>query len=123
KLIRAFDAVMTRIPIVRLVYSATRQVLNALRISRETPFNRVVIVEFPRRGMQSIAFVTGKAIDVDGEKKFPLYVPTAPNPTSGYLVMMPASEITGTDITVEEALSMVVSSGLLMPRKIKVTST
>jgi uncharacterized membrane protein len=118
KALRGLDALMGRLPLVHLIYKATGQVVNALRLPRKTSFNRVVIVEFPRKGMQSIALVTGEAIDVQGEERVPVYIPTAPNPTSGYLVLVSARDILDTDITVDEALKMVISSGLVTPDKV-----
>ena len=118
RIIRGVDVMLCRMPVVQYVYSSARQVVDAIRNLRKTPFKRVVIVEFPRQGVQSIAFVTSKAIDVKGETRLAVFVPTAPNPLSGFVVLMSPADVTDTDLSVDEALRMVLSGGLLSPDRI-----
>lgn len=117
-LLHSMDAVLSRTPIAGLVYKAAKQVVDAIRVSRETPFKRVVLVEFPTKGIWSIAFATGKAIDVGGEKTQPVFIATTPNPTSGYLLLYPEAEVRPTTLTVDEAIRMVVSGGFASPSTI-----
>ena len=78
-LIRWFDAGMSRTPVIKYIYSAAKQVVDSLRKLQGVPFKKVVIVEFPKTGMYSLAFVTGKAVDFKGERKIPLFIPHTPN--------------------------------------------
>jgi len=76
----------------------------------------VVLIEFPRPGIKSIGLITCRMIDADGVELLAVYVPTTPIPSSGYLVFAPVSEVTSTDMSVEEAMSVVISGGVLAGR-------
>lgn len=118
RLIRWVDAMMCRAPVIQYVYTAARQVVDAVRGLRQVPFKKVVIVEFPKAGMYSLGFVTGKAIDFRGQKKVPVFIPLTPNPMTGFLVLLSAEDILDTDLTIEDAMRMVLSGGLLSPEAI-----
>lgn len=117
-LIRWFDAGMSRTPVIKYIYSAARQVVDSLRRLQGVPFKKVVIVEFPKAGMYSLAFVTGKPVEFKGQKRVPLFIPHTPNPMTGFLVMLSPEEIIDTDMTIEDAMKMVLSGGLLSPEAI-----
>lgn len=117
-LIRWFDAGMSRTPIIKYIYSAAKQVVDSLRRLQGVPFKKVVIVEFPKTGMYSLAFVTGKPVDFKGQKKIPIFIPHTPNPMTGFLVLLSAEQIIDTDISMEDAMKMVLSGGLLSPEAI-----
>ncbi|MBI2957494.1 MAG: DUF502 domain-containing protein [Chloroflexi bacterium] len=119
RLIRAFDAMLCRLPIVQYPYTAARQVVDSVRSLQKAPFKQVVIIEFPRAGVQSVAFVTGKPFPVGGEQRIPVFVPTAPNPISGFLLLVPPKDLIDTRMAVDEAMRMVVSGGLLSPNVIR----
>jgi len=78
----------------------------------------VVIVEFPKVGMYSLAFVTGQPVEFKEQKQIPLFVPHAPNPMTGFLVLLSEEQIIETDMTIEDAMKMVLSGGLLSPETI-----
>jgi len=118
RLIRWVDAMMCRAPVIQYVYTAARQVVDAVRGLRQVPFKKVVIVEFPKAGMYSLGFVTGKAIDFREQKKVPVFIPHTPNPMTGFLVLLSAEDILDTDLTIEDAMRMVLSGGLLSPEAI-----
>ena len=122
-LIRWFDNGMSRTPVVKYIYTATRQVVNSFRQLQGVPFKKVVIVEFPKVNMYSLAFVTGKPVDFRGEKKIPLFIPHTPNPMTGFLVLLSADQIIDTDMTIENAMKMVLSGGLLSPETIEITKS
>jgi uncharacterized membrane protein len=82
------------------------------------PFKKVVIVEFPKAGMYSLAFVTGQPVEFKGQKKIPLFIPHTPNPMTGFLVLLSTDQIIDTDMTIEDAMKMVLSGGLLSPKAI-----
>jgi uncharacterized membrane protein len=118
-IIRWFDTGMSRAPIIKYIYTAARQVVDSLRRLQGVPFKKVVIVEFPRTGMYSLAFVTGKPVDFKGQKKIPIFIPHTPNPMTGFLVLLSTEELIDTDLSVEDAMKMVLSGGLLSPEVIK----
>lgn len=115
RIVAFVDSLLGRTPIVRYIYSATRQVTDSLRVPREASFRRVALVDFPRPGVKSVAFVTGHVTEANGERLVPLMIPTAPNPATGFLVLVPESEVIETDMTIEEAFRMVVSGGIVTP--------
>lgn len=122
RIIDSVEAFIRRVPIARSVYGATKGVLEALSRDQADAFKRVVLVEYPRLGTYGIGFVTGgparwSASPHDMEL-VPVFVPTTPNPTSGYLLLVPPREIIECPVTVEEGIRMVVSGGILQPELI-----
>ena len=117
-LIRWFDAGMSRTPVIKYIYSASKQVVDSLRRLQGVPFKKVVIVEFPKAGMYSLAFVTGQPVEFKVQKKIPLFIPHTPNPMTGFLVLLSTDQIIDTDMTIEDAMKMVLSGGLLSPKAI-----
>jgi len=121
------EARFKRIPIIGGIYSGARQFVDTVVVKGKESYKRVVMVEFPRRGCWVVGFVTtedvrflrsgGKEADMgEGEGKLmSIFVPTTPNPTSGYLFFFRESEVLPLDITVEEGLKLVVSGGVLQP--------
>lgn len=108
------DGLFTSTPVVSSLYSTLKNLLNTLLGENTTAFRQVVYVKFPHEGVWSIGFVTGS---VDEEATLPpcltcVFVPTTPNPTSGFLIMVPAEEIRVSAMTVEQALKTVVSLGM-----------
>ncbi|MCX7983056.1 MAG: DUF502 domain-containing protein [Syntrophales bacterium] len=106
-----------RIPVVRSIYDGSKQVVDSFIANRKKGFKKVVLVRFPHTGLYSLGFVTGETpshIKEGKESQFiNVYVPTTPNPTSGYLVLVPSSDVVEVDMTVNEALSFIVSCGLV----------
>ncbi len=118
KLVALGERILLQIPIVRNVYAASKQFLDAFTVPGKSAFRQVVLVEFPRKGVHSIGFVAGAAApgwNGEGEPTVTVYVPTAPNPTSGYVLMIPQREIIPLAMTVEEGLKFVVSGGIIQP--------
>ncbi|WP_374448140.1 DUF502 domain-containing protein [Stella sp.] len=118
-LLRLSEALFHRTPFLRGIYGATKQLLETVLSQKSSAFREVVLVEFPRPDMWSIAFVTGARLEAaqhthSGEL-IGLYVPTTPIPTSGYLVYVPASQVVRLAMTVEEGLKIVLSGGLVVP--------
>lgn len=115
RLLHAFEAQVTRIPIVTTVYGATKKLIQAFQ-SEGAGSQKVVLIEFPRPNMKTIGFVTHTMLDRDtGQELSAVYVPTAPNPTSGYLEILPSDELVPLDWTVDEAMTFVVSGGVTAP--------
>jgi uncharacterized membrane protein len=120
RLIHAWEAVLTRIPFVKSIYSSVKQVSDTLLSDQGNAFRKALLVEFPHAGSWTIAFQTGNpapavAERLDGEH-VSVYVPTTPNPTSGYFVIVPRSRVHELDMTVDEALKYIISMGVVAPR-------
>ncbi|MFN2382438.1 MAG: DUF502 domain-containing protein [Guyparkeria sp.] len=118
-LIHAWERLLNRIPLVRSIYSAVKQVIETFVSQDSRSFREVVLVEYPRRNAWSIAFVSGEPIgevqDRTEEHLVTLFVPTAPNPTSGFVIMVPRTELIELNMTIEEGFRMVVSLGVVLP--------
>jgi uncharacterized membrane protein len=118
RLVAWSEEIMERLPIVRSVYSTIKSMVNMVSTGKES-FRRVVLIEFPRKGQYSLAFVTGitegEVQQLTDEKVLNVYVPTTPNPTSGYLLFVPESDIIPLSMTVEDGMKMIISGGLYTP--------
>jgi uncharacterized membrane protein len=117
--LRQWDALMGKIPIVKSIYNSVKQVSDTLFSSNGNAFREAVLVQYPRQGSWTIAFVTGKpggevAAHLDGEH-VSVYVPTTPNPTSGFFLMMPRADVRPLNMSVDEALKYVISMGVVAP--------
>jgi uncharacterized membrane protein len=123
KLIKAGDRLLNNIPFFRNIYQPTKQVVDSLFSGKVRNFRGVVLVEFPRKGIYTLAFVTGDTRGEAEEKMqsrcINVFVPTTPNPTSGYYIMVPESEVIHMDMSVEEAIKIIISSGLVAPQKVE----
>ncbi len=119
KLIGAWESILSRIPLVRSIYGAIKQITASLFADASQSFREVVLVEYPRRGLWMLAFVTGdtpkKFQEQVGQKLMNIYVPTTPNPTSGFYIMVPPEEVKRLDIPVEVGLKMILSAGVVNP--------
>jgi uncharacterized membrane protein len=120
RLIRAWEAVLGRIPFVKSIYSSVKQVSDTLLSDKGQAFRKALLVEFPRPGSWTIAFQTGApaaavAPFLAGEH-VSVYVPTTPNPTGGYFLMLPREQVRELDMTVDEALKYIISMGVVAPR-------
>ena len=120
RLIRLWEAVLGRIPFVKSIYSSVKQVSDTLLSDTGNAFRKALLVQFPNEHSWTIAFLTGTPAPVVarhlGEEHVSVYVPTTPNPTSGYFLIVPRSRVRDLDMSVEEALKYVVSMGVVMPR-------
>lgn len=116
---RQWDALMGRIPIVKSIYNSVKQVSDTLFSSNGNAFREAVLVQYPRTGSWTIAFITGRpggevAARLPGEY-VSVYVPTTPNPTSGFFLMMPRADVLELKMSVDEALKYVISMGVVSP--------
>ena len=100
-----------KIPVVKQLYQGVKQILQSFSSSNNMKFLEVVLIEFPRKGLWSVGFVTNKVSDDSGNTIFHIFVPLAPNPISGYVVLMKEDQILFTKMTIEEAFKLVVSAG------------
>ena len=118
-IIRLGESILSRMPIVRSIYGASKQILETVISTQSDAFRDAVLVEYPRRGLWVIGFVTGgtrgevaEHIDIDMVNVF---IPTTPNPTSGFLLFCPRDEIIYLEMSVEDAVKLVVSGGIVTP--------
>lgn len=115
RVIAAFDSIMARIPFVQTIYGSTKKLVAALQ-RKPDGVQRVVLIEFPSPDMKTVGFVTRTFKDAEtGEELAAVYVPTTPNPTSGYLEIVPLSKVVSTDWTMDDAMSFIISGGALAP--------
>jgi uncharacterized membrane protein len=116
RLIAATEKVWLKIPLARSIYAATKQVMEALSQPQGTAFKSVVLVEFPAPGLTAVGFLTGYIHDNAGRKYAKVLIPTTPNPTTGFLELVPAEKVTVTNLAVEEAFRMIISGGIVSPK-------
>ncbi|MGZ6290585.1 MAG: DUF502 domain-containing protein [Syntrophales bacterium] len=119
KIVQSGEDLLYRIPFVRNIYQAIKRFSDTVVMDRRSSFKRVVLVEFPRKGLYTIGFVTGKPVwEIKreiGENLISVFLPTTPNPTSGYLIILPEDELVEVDMSVEEALTYIISVGIVAP--------
>ncbi len=119
KLFRIGEWFLTRIPFISKIYIAISQIFKALFAEKREVFKHVVLFEYPRRGMYSIGFMTqdtrGEIQDILEEDVYSIFLPTTPNPTSGYLLFVPKKDATILSMRVEEALKLIISGGAITP--------
>ena len=119
KLIRLGEKVVDRIPLARILYISVKQLMEALILQKSKAFQKAALIEYPRLGVYVIAFVTGESKGeiqrLTQKKMMNVFVPTTPNPTSGFYVLVPEDEITLLDMSIEDAFKLIMSGGILSP--------
>lgn len=119
RILDAFEAVVQRIPLVAAIYGGTKRFLTVVK-ERPADVQRVVLIPFPTPEMRAVGFVTRVIEDEEtGAKIAAVYVPTSPNPTSGYIELVPLEQVTPTDWTMDEAMSFVMTGGATAPARIR----
>ena len=122
-LISIGENIVGRLPVVRSVYGATKQIMETVMASQSDAFREVVLLEYPRKGIWVIGFVTGatkgEVQNISKETLINVFVPTTPNPTSGFLLFIPRGDAIKLDMGVEDAVKMVVSGGIVTPEDTK----
>jgi uncharacterized membrane protein len=115
-----FDEVMRRLPLVRAIYGSARELTDAVFVKRSS-LRKTVVAEYPRRGMLAVGFLTSdeRYELADGRKAVFVFFPTTPNPTSGWLALIPEDEITETGMSIDEGLKLVVSGGVVRPASLR----
>ena len=111
------EAVLSRIPIVNAVYRTIKQITTSISAPERQAFKKVVFIEYPRKGLWTLTMVTGESTNKQGEKFYHIFVPTTPNPTSGYMLYIPQKDTQKTDLSIEEGLKIIISGGILAPNK------
>ncbi len=117
--LRFSEALLSRMPVIRSIYGTVKQIFETVLAQKSNAFREVVLIEYPRRGIWTLAFITG---DCTGEVQratedelVNIFVPTTPNPTSGFLLFIPRKDVRVLDMAVEDGIKMVVSGGIIIP--------
>tara|TARA_A200000113_G_scaffold200427_1_gene193619 strand:+ start:2211 stop:2909 length:699 start_codon:yes stop_codon:yes gene_type:complete len=125
--IRSAENLVNRMPVVRSVYSGVKQIAETVFAQADRSFEKACLIEYPRRGIWAIGFISTTAKGEvskrsgSGQKMQSIFVPTTPNPTSGFLLFFPAEDVIELDMSVEDAAKLVISAGLVYPEDLPVT--
>ena len=123
KILHLWEEIIEKIPFVRRIYKGTKQVVSSFATMDTTSFTKVILIEFPRKGAHAIGFVTGKTRGeikhFTSNKHLKVFVPTTPNPTSGFIIFAEPNEFIELDMTIEEGIKFVISGGIVSPEQIK----
>lgn len=126
KLVKWGESILSRIPLVRSIYNAVKQIINTILSSNSDAFRTVLLIEYPCKGSWSIAFQTGGATPEMSQKLqedlVSVYVPTTPNPTSGFLLMLPKKDTVELNMSIDEALKFIISLGVMQSNSLEVFS-
>lgn len=120
-MLRFGESLVERMPVVRSIYNGVKQIAETVFSQRDTSFDKACLIEYPRKGIWAIAFISTNARGEvrtkisDGEDIATVFLPTTPNPTSGFLLFLPRSDVKELDMTVEDAAKLVISAGLVYP--------
>jgi len=119
RIVQAWDAFLDRIPLIRSIYSPLKKFSELVLSDQTQSFSKVLLIEYPRKGIYSLCFQTSKELgevqNQSGEEMVCVYIPTTPNPTSGYIVLVPQNEVKELKMSVEDALKMIISLGVVVP--------
>jgi len=117
--LRLSDRLLNRMPVVRGIYGAAKQIVETVVSNKSVAFREVVLIEYPRAGIWTIGFLTGRSIEqvgqIAGEGMINVFVPTTPNPTSGFLLFLPEADVHRLAMSVEEGIKLVISAGIVLP--------
>ena len=113
RVVKWFEGIFKKIPLIDTIYGTTEQLIETVSGSNNDSFKKVVYVEYPRKGMWTLGFVTSESTNEANEEFYHIFVPTTPNPTSGFFLIIAKEDTTAADIDVEEAFKMIVSSGIV----------
>jgi len=119
KLLDLWERLLKKVPVVSSIYSALKQIVDSFSMQGSGNFSRVVLIEYPRKGVHTIGFVTGtskgEVQDKTKGKVLNVFVPTTPNPTAGFLLLVPEADIIPLDMKVEDGMKMIISCGIITP--------
>ena len=118
RLIQYAESLLVKVPVVRPLYNTIKQIMNGFSTPSKTGFLQTVLVEFPRKDIWTIGFITNECLAKSGEPQLNIFIPTAPNPTGGFLQIVREGEVIRTDIPTNIALQMIISAGKVSPQEI-----
>jgi uncharacterized membrane protein len=119
RLVEFWEAILNRIPLVRSIYNSVKQISSTILDASGKSFRKVVALQYPRPGVWSIGFLTNENVDIElddvDETLVAVFIPTTPNPTSGFIIMAPRKEVTELDMSIEEGFKFIISMGVIIP--------
>ena len=115
KLLGSLEDLISGIPVVNMIYKTIKQITSSLGDPEKESFKKVVIIEYPKDGIWTLAMVTGESKDEKSNEYYNVYIPTTPNPTSGFMLYILKSEVIESDMSVEEGLKIIISGGVIGP--------
>jgi uncharacterized membrane protein len=119
RIVAAWESLLARIPIVRSLYAGVKQIMEAVLATDAKSFRKVLLIEYPRKGVWSLAFMTSDSLGEVQAKTtsdvISVFIPTTPNPTSGFVLMVPNKDVIHLEMSVEEGLKMIISMGVVVP--------
>jgi len=110
------EKIVKKVPLVSSIYLSIKQILDTITNSSTDEFKGTVYIQYPRKGLWTMAFISGESISESGKTFFHLFVPTTPNPTSGFFLMIPKEDAIESNMSVEDGLKTIISGGLLAPK-------
>ncbi|MGY0393885.1 MULTISPECIES: DUF502 domain-containing protein [unclassified Fusobacterium] len=127
KIIESLKEVFIKIPLIKQVYTTISQIIDITMSDREKTYEKVVMIEYPRKGIYSIGFLTSEdnyivseAVQSE-EKLYNIFIPTSPNPTSGMFIIVPQKDVKILDIKIDDAVKLIISGGVILPPKKEIT--
>ena len=117
KIYLLFEKLLAKIPLVSYIYNTIKQITDTLSISQKQAFQKVVYIEYPKEDIWTIALVTGESQDSDGVEYYQIFVPTTPNPTSGFMLFVKKENAKETQMSIDEGLKIIISGGMLAPKE------
>lgn len=118
RMVETWDRILSRIPLVKSIYTSSKQLISVFSRGGQESFRRAVYVDFPKEGTYSIAFITNMVPSASGKKYYTVFIPTSPNPTSGYVLILEEHKVYPTEFSVEEAMKVIMSGGMVVPEEI-----
>lgn len=118
KIVKQFEKLFMKIPLVKTIYNIVKQIVDSLSLPGKHAFQKVVLVNFLGTELKSLGFVTGTSLDKNGVKWIHVFVPTTPNPTAGFIELVREDQLEETKLTVEEGIKMILSGGVISPKRI-----
>ena len=110
-----FDRLVLKIPVAKTIYKTIKQLTNSIADTQANAFEKVVSIEYPKKGIWTIAMVTGQSVDKNNIEYYHLFLPTTPNPTSGFMLIVKKSDVIESKMNVEEGLKTIISGGMVAP--------
>ena len=111
------EKVVKKVPVVNIIYSTLKQITDTFTKGSKDTFKGAIYIQYPRRGLWTMAFISGESISKEGIAYYHVFVPTTPNPTSGFFLLVPQSDSVKTGMSVEDGLKTIISGGLLAPQQ------
>jgi uncharacterized membrane protein len=115
-----FERAINKLPVVNSIYASIKELSKSFSSSSNNRFSKVVMVDFPKEGVKSMGFITNENIVINNERKISVFIPTTPNPTNGFLVFVDVDSVEKIDISVDEAIKIIISMSILVPEKFSV---